>query len=185
MPAISNALKERLKRAANANLARRLILQSFQDQDNDLYEPVDAINVATAISQIPQLIDKVEISPTVHAYDPRTGKCTVRWNLFVLGVNRMYLGDTKHTNISDAVMAIRSGQGLNGEIDTAGIESMYITPIKVANFISRILCKHEEGYIDWDDSTLPTYPMPPLGTSSINAVYSPGTSMYRLGLQNP
>lgn len=185
MAAISNTLKERFKRATNANIARRLILQSFQDQENDLYQPVDAIDVATAISQIPQLIDKTEISPTVHSYDPRTGKAIIRWNLFVLGINRMYLGDTKHESINDACMAIRSGQNLNGIAKANNIDSLYITPIKVANFVSRILKKHEEGYIDWDNSSLPTYPMPPLGTSSINSVYSPGTSMYRLGLQNP
>lgn len=159
-----------------------MILQSFRDQDINLEDPIDPISVATAIGVIPQLIDKVEISPTVHFFDPRTNKCTIRWNLFVLGTNRMYLGDTSHNNIADAVAAIRSGTTVDNDNN---IKNMTVSPLKIAKFVSQILLKHEDGYIKWDDGMSPTYPVPPLGTNSINSMFSPGTSMYRLGLQSP
>ena len=159
-----------------------MILQSFKDQGESLEDAVDPIAVSAAIGVIPQLIDKVEISPTVHYFDPRTNKCVIRWNLFVLGTNRMFLGETSHNNIGDAVADIRSGTSVDNDNN---IKNMSVSPLKIAKFVSTVLLKHEDGYIQWDNGLKPAYPVPPLGTNSINSMFSPGTSMYRLGLQSP
>jgi hypothetical protein len=169
---------ERLRRTLNANQARRRILASFHEQGDPLEENVDAFKIAVALAAIPHLIDKVEICPAIEDYDPRTGRCVLRWNLFILGTQRMYLGETIHDRIQDVVSAVRLG---NVPPYKEGIVASHVTPIKVADFTARVLGGHERGYIDWDARDLPTYPMLPLGMSSITSAYSPGSSMYRLG----
>lgn len=50
---------------------------------------------------VPVLSDKIELIPSPDSIDPTTGVAKLRWDLFVLGTNRMCLGQTTHSSLTE------------------------------------------------------------------------------------
>jgi len=105
----------------------------------------------SAVQDLPQVIpiltSKVEIVPHAAEVDPYQGKAVLSWNLFVLGIHRMYLGDTYHNNLHDLARILRSGNTASIQSDS-GSARRQTTPLRIVSFITRVLGDHEAGYVD-------------------------------------
>lgn len=95
---------------------------------------------------IPSLANKLEIVPHAENIDTSIGKAVLGWNLFVLGNQRMYLGDTHHNDLKGLARQIKTGIILpESAFATARRQT---TPRRVIAFITRVLGDHQAGYID-------------------------------------
>jgi len=108
---------------------------------------------------IPVLASKLEVIPHAEDIDTTMSRAVLGWNLFALGNNRMYLGETYHNNLRDLARQIKSGSisgpGVNvipGSVSTARNQT---TPKNVIMFVTRVLGDHKAGYTDLNPSTVP------------------------------
>ena len=133
---------ERIHSALNKELIKRLLVQYFTQKgfienfDTRLYPPM----IQDLPIQIPQLASKVEVQPNVMNIDPQTGVVQLGWNLFVLGTERLTLGESSHTNLNEVQSAIAGP--LNG---TQKMSST--TPKRIINFIIEVLGNSKDGDI--------------------------------------
>lgn len=138
---------DRIRHALSEDFVRKLLIKFFveagyQDSfDRLLYPPV-AEGIAL---KVPQLMTKVEIEPYAIEVDPMTNTATLGWNLYVLGSHRMFLGETKHGDLKRMAQELRQGQQI-----VSGTAIRQVTPRRVVNFISHVLGRSENGYIDPD-----------------------------------
>jgi len=149
---------DKIKHTANTEVARRLLIKYFVDKgftesfDRQMY-PATIQDLPLVI---PSLSTKIEIVPHAKDIDASQGKAVLGWNLFLLGNQRMYLGETHHNSLHDLARQIRSGsiqipEGI-GSYATARRQT---TPRRVIHFITRVLSGHESGYIDLNPSNIP------------------------------
>jgi len=96
---------------------------------------------------IPVLSSKVEIIPHMENLDNIQGKAVLGWNLFVLGNQRMYLGDTYHNDLQTLARQIKSKTFLIPEGVNPNATRLS-TPRRIIHFIMRALQGHEGGYVD-------------------------------------
>ena len=96
---------------------------------------------------IPQLTTKVEIVPFAEEVDTYQGKAVLGWNLFVLGNQRMYLGQTFHNDLRGLASQLQTGFIMipEGIITNARRQT---TPRRIITFITRVLESHDAGYVD-------------------------------------
>jgi hypothetical protein len=162
-------LQERLRTALNQELIRRLMIRYFVQKgfteagsfNKKIYPPT----LQDLGMQIPQLIGKVEVDTAVEDIDPRTGITKLCWNLFVLGNQRMFLGFSTHTNLSEVRTAI---QGPLSAIHRGS----FATPKRIVNFITQILGKSENGDIASMPKNITIRPgMLPLGTGEVSGYF--------------
>jgi hypothetical protein len=139
---------DNIKHISNTEVIRRLLIKYFFDKgfvesfDRQLYPSI----VQDIPMAIPALASKVEIVPNAVNVDTSLGKAVLGWNIFVLGNQRMYLGETHHNNLQDLARQIKAGL-----IMPEGMQSSarrQTTPRRVVTFITRVLQDHEAGYVD-------------------------------------
>lgn len=144
-----------IKHSLNTDAVRRMLIQYFVEKgftesfDKLLY-PAAMQDITTAI---PIIDSKIEVIPHAVKVDPMAGTATLGWNLFVLGNHRMYLGETFHRDLGDLARQIQSGF-LTME-DTSGSRHQ-TTPRRVVHFITRVLSKHDDGFVDLGERGYPT-----------------------------
>jgi len=104
-------VKNRLKRALQEELVKRLLVKYFKEkglEESLIYPPA----IFDLPYRVPELLNSVEIVPFVESLDPTTNVVTIGWNLFVLGTNRVHLGTSTHTNLMEFKRSLlASGQG--------------------------------------------------------------------------
>lgn len=101
----------------NAELARRLLIKYFHEHgfeenyDRKVFPPL----LQGISNLIPEFNGKIELVPSVAEIDPTNGFARLRWNLFVLGNQRMFLGETEHTQLHDLAKQLDSPSGIVAE----------------------------------------------------------------------
>ena len=135
-------MMDRIHTALNQELIKRLMVRYFTQKgfketfNRKIYPPT----LQDLPVQIPQLAGKIEIQPYVEDIDPNTGVVKLGWNLFVLGVNRIFIGESTHTNLNE----VRSG--VAGPLQNAR-QGIATTPKKITEFIIKILGSSKNGDI--------------------------------------
>lgn len=137
----------RISHAANTEAVRRMLIKYFCDRGFN--ESFDKSVNPVLIQDLPfanaGLDTKIEIQPHAIEIDPTTSKATLGWNMFVLGNQRIYLGETYHQNLLDLARQIRTGQ-----IQPEAIigTRRCTTPRRIISFVERVLNNSDSGYVD-------------------------------------
>ncbi len=147
---------DRFKHVLNTEVVRRLLIKYFIDKgftesfDRQMYPAI----MQDVSMVIPALSNKLEIVPHAQEIDTSMGRAVLGWNLFALGSQRMYLGETYHNSLHDLARQIRSGLV---RVPEAGYHTArrQTTPRRVIAFVTRVLGDHEAGYTDLNPSTRP------------------------------
>jgi len=153
---------DKFKHVSNNEVVRRLLIKYFMDKGCTTSGSFDRQMYPAMIQDISQVIpvlsNKVEVVPYAGEVDPALGRAVLGWNLFVLGNNRMFLGETYHNNLHDLARQIRGG---NIRMPDRGFPNArrQTTPKRVISFITRILHDHEAGYVDLSPTTGPIKPV--------------------------
>lgn len=140
---------EKLKHLSNTEVVRRMLIKYFMDKgftdsfDRHLYPAI----LQDLPMAIPQIANKIEIAPYAEEIDSQLGKAALGWNLFVLGNQRMYLGQTYYNDLQGLARQIQSGFIQVPEGGPAN-SRLQTTPRKVITFIARVLGSHDAGYTD-------------------------------------
>jgi hypothetical protein len=122
------------------------------------------------VQAIPELEGKIEVVPSAEEVDPKTGYAKIRWDMYVLGNQRLFLGFTEHANINEFLVALRSAS------NTLEKHSSYeTTPFDIIRFITRILHNDEAGMIKTvtPANSIVKYAMP-----QFHAYHRPGPARY-------
>ena len=163
---------DRIRQKANTEVIRRLLIKYFMEDkgfadsfDRQLYPSL----IQDLPSVIPVLSSKVEIVPHMDNLDNIQGKAIIGWNMFVLGNQRMYLGETYHNDLASLARQIKSGcimipEGINPNA------TRQTTPRRVIHFITRALEDRKSGYVDL--STPSTNHMTRMGANSAMGMQS-------------
>lgn len=132
--------------ALNRELIKRLLVRYFKQKgfSENFNKPIYPPQIQDITLQVPQLAPKLEITPYVIDLEP-TGEAKLGWNLFVLGTQRMFLGESRHTNLSEIQASIA------GPLSSTRHSITDATPKRIINFITAILSKSKNG----DISTTP------------------------------
>lgn len=144
-----------IKHAANTEVVRRLLIKYFLDKgfvesfDRQLYPAL----IQDLPYFIPALAGKIEVVPHVEELDILRSRAIIGWNLFVLGNQRMYLGDTFHSDLRDLARHITGGTLVIPEAHSNARRQT--TPKQIINFITRVLSMHDGGYVDLNPSPPP------------------------------
>jgi hypothetical protein len=144
---------ERVRHMANTDTIRRLLIKYFMDKgyDKSFDLQVYPRNLQDLTSVIPVLSSKIEITPHCIDIDTALGRAVLGWNMFALGDQRMYLGETYHNNLHDLASQIKQGMmGNSGDAQNQnqGQATRTTTPRKIVAFITRVFGHHKSGYID-------------------------------------
>ncbi len=140
---------DQIKHIANAEAIKRHLIKYFVDKgfesfNKQIFPPI----LQDITLKIPILASKIEVIPNVEQIDVTIDKATLTWNLFVLGNQRMYLGQTFHNGLANLARQIRSGY-IGSDQAGPDITSRHTTtPKKIIFFISRVLNSNEAGYVD-------------------------------------
>lgn len=135
---------QKIQKVLNEELIKRLLRKYFhakglsESMDKPIYPPI----VQDLVKFIPQLIGKIEIVPNVENIDPHGGDIKIEWNMFVLGTNRMYLGESEHRNLAEI------NQIQIGSISQTTPSVKKATPNKIVEFVTKILSKSRAGIIN-------------------------------------
>lgn len=152
-PTIDSFDIDRIKHILNSDVVNKLLIKYFMSKgfnesfDNQLYPAV----LQDLTMTVPVLSSKIEVVPNAKDVDLSMDKAVLSWNLFALGNQRMYLGDTYHTGLQDLARQIRGGVIAIPE-NNHGIARRQTTPRRVIAFISRVLGDHNDGYVDLKNS---------------------------------
>lgn len=140
--------RTRVHHAANTEAVKRILIKYFKEHCgfNESFDK--AVNPVT-LQDMPfvnlELQNKIEIEPHAVEVDPTTSRATLGWNLFVLGNQRMYLGETYHANLLDLARQIKTGFILPEATLTT---KRCTTPRRIINFIERVLSNSQGGMVD-------------------------------------
>ena len=145
-----------VKHALVMETVRKSLYQFFENRNLDL----DAIIYPPLIRDINKEVEvvgnKIEIIPHVVDIDPTTNYVRIGWNLFVLGTNRMYLGDTVHRSLSQL------DQQVEDPLFSGSAEPLR-TPRQIVEFIVSVMFKHKLGR----PGVIPTYEKPSIDISKL------------------
>jgi len=139
---------DKIKSKANLEAVKRVLIKYFHDKgfgesfDRQLY-PAIIQDISFAI---PAFGNKIEVVPHIEELDQTSDKAVLGWNLFVLGNQRMYLGDTHHHNLSRLAEELKTGQLVIPENCSGAMRTT--TPRRVVNFIIRVLENKKSGFVD-------------------------------------
>ncbi len=132
-----NVLVDQLRLALSQEFVRRSLIKYFSDKNyTNFMVSVYPPSIKDLPVAVPELSNKLEIVPYVVEFDPIGGKATVGWNLFVLGNNRMDLGESTHSNVTEIEKATLS-HGYGGKK----------TPKDIIDFIMSVLSTSKAGII--------------------------------------
>lgn len=144
-------LSNKLELLFNKELIRRLLIKYFNEKGvKDNFDiKIYPLIIQDLTESVPELFGKVEIIPHAINLDPQTGSAKIGWNLFVLGNQRMYLGETEHSNMANLASQISSGS-INDD-EEEWIHRNGRSPRDIIKFISRILGNSTNGIISHSD----------------------------------
>jgi hypothetical protein len=152
---MDSQIVDKLKHITNTEVIRRLLIKYFVDKgfvesfDRQMYPGI----IQDLPMVIPALANKVEVVPHAEDIDTALGKAVIGWNLFVLGNQRMYLGETHHNNLQDLARQIHAGVIMpEGTMASARRQT---TPKRIVSFLTRVLSDHQSGYVDLAPTTRP------------------------------
>lgn len=137
------ALVDRLRRRLSKIFSKKKLTEYFnrkgyEDFDEYVYPPV----LQDMPVVIPELRNKVEITPFSERIDPTSGLVEIGWNLFVLGTNRSFVGYSYHN----------SAQDLNREHAAIAGNNLPHKPKKrvvdIIEFIVETLGREKDGLLD-------------------------------------
>ncbi len=157
-PDLDSYTIDRIKHVANTEVVRRLMIKYFIDKGFGESKTFDCQMYPALIQDLPMVIpvlgNKLEIVPFANEIDTSQGRAVLGWNLFVLGNQRMYLGETYHNSLQDLARQIRTGVI---RVPEAGFHTArrQTTPRRVVSFVTRILSTHDQGYVDLNPGTRP------------------------------
>jgi hypothetical protein len=153
-----NILLNRVKQSLNTELVKRMLNKYFAEKGFDNFQRrVYAPMLQDLPYRIPELLNKIEIVPFVKEINPATGQTVMGWNLYVLGTNRMYLGDTSHNNMSEFQRAI-AGPTPNSVANDSK------NPKEIVDFVLKVLAASKSGQI----RPQPQMPLQPSPRAIIN-----------------
>jgi len=162
---------DKIRYHANAEVVRRLLIKYFIEKgytesfDRQLYPCL----IQDLPLVIPVLSSKVEVIPHMENLDNIQGKAMLGWNLFVLGHQRMYLGETYHNDLASLARQIRTRSFLIPEGSNIHATRLS-TPRRVIHFVTRAMKGHTNGYVD-------------LAAPSSNQSFRMGSNLNALGMQ--
>jgi len=134
-------LVHKLQHVLNQELIKRSLIRYFTEKGCDNFKrPVYAPMVQDLPLRIPELINKLEIVPYAKEINPVNGQVTVGWNLFVLGNNRMSLGESTHNNMSELQRAINGPM-----IDSITMDNR--SPEDIIDFVIKVLSNSKSGML--------------------------------------
>lgn len=159
---------ERLKRVFNNEFLKRSMIKYFTEKGFDnfnktIYAPV----LQDLPYMVPELLNKVEIVPYVKETNPATGQFLIGWNLFVIGMNRMDLGDSFHNNMNELKQAVNGPP--NGPANYNALKS----PKDIIDFIMAILENSRSGLIQ-PQQDMPNAPSVPVNRPKVGPTGSGG-----------
>jgi hypothetical protein len=148
---------DKIRHALNTDVVRRMLIQYFVGKG--FTESFDRIMYPAVMQDLtvacPVLAAKVEVVPHCVDIDPVARRAVLGWNLFVLGTQRMYLGETHHQDLGELARQIQmgmispqAGQIMPSEGMPRGVARRQTTPRQVIAFLTRVLGQHESGYVD-------------------------------------
>jgi hypothetical protein len=147
---------DKLKKVSNTEVIRRLMIKYFVDKgfvesfDRQMYPGL----IQDLPMVIPALSNKIEVVPHAEEIDTSIGKAVLGWNMFILGNQRMYLGETYHNNLQDLARQVKTGI-IMPEETLGSTARRQTTPRRIVAFITRVLGDHKAGYIDLAPGTRP------------------------------
>lgn len=140
---MNNTLQEVLRRLLNEELIRRLLTKYFvtkgiaqENFEAHIYPPI----MQDITQMVPQLSDLVEIEASVKDFHP-SGRVKLSWNLFALGNQRMSLGESSHSNLSELKQVQLGSENKKSAVRSA-------SPKSIIEFITKVLGTSEGGAID-------------------------------------
>ena len=139
---------DRIKSRANLEAVKRVLIKYFHDKgfaesfDRQLYPAL----IQDLPLAIPAFGNKIEVIPHIEELDQESDKAVLGWNLFVLGNQRMYLGDTHHHSLPRLAEELKTGQLVIPEHCANAMRTT--TPRRVINFITRVLENKKRGFVD-------------------------------------
>jgi len=141
-------IQDKLENAFAQELIRKLVVKYFHQKgfgenfDEKVYPPL----ISDIGESIPELAGRLEVEPFAAEVDPTTGQARLGWNLFVLGSQRMYLGETQHAELSNLAKQLENTDShMPGEIDEYAPARFTRTARDIVNFIVRALRHKEAG----------------------------------------
>lgn len=147
---MSDLQRDHLRRELNAESVRRLLIKYFVERGYTNFDrPANPTMIQDLTLTIPYLETKLDIEPHALEIDPTTGKAILGWNLFVLGNQRLFLGETMHANLSELARQIKNNQIIIEDLSAC---RRCTTPRRIINFIERTLSKSLGGYVDLTDT---------------------------------
>lgn len=139
MGTTQSSLLRRVRKAINREIVKKGLFEYFQRKGlTDPHALVMPNLLIDMESDIPELHGKIEVRPWNEDHDPFVGVLRARWNLFVLGINRMDLGKTVHTNIND----LTEGSSLQHPDRAEPTQNV----ASIMTFVLRVLGKSEHGF---------------------------------------
>lgn len=145
---------DKLRATLNNEVAERLLVRYFMSKgfektslDRLIYPPL----LQDMQFAITEMADKIEVTPYVKNINPMSDTAELGWNLFVLGNQRCFLGESSHVGLKRLALQLQHGQIL-AEDQSA---SRQTTPRRIISFIVRVLQAHTEGYINLTPRIIP------------------------------
>jgi len=139
--------RARVRHAANTEAVRRMLIKYFVDRGFE--ESFDRSVNPVMIQDLPianvGLETKIEIEPHALEIDPTTGRGVLGWNMFVLGNQRIFLGETHHASLLELARQIKAGQI---QVEAIVGTRRCTTPRRIITFIERVLSDRLGGYTD-------------------------------------
>ena len=143
---------DQFRHSLNNEVARRLLIRYFLNKG---YECFDQLIYPPLIQDLPyaiqEMVDKVEVIPHAKNIDPLSDSATLGWNLFVLGHQRIYLGETYHNGLKQLALQLQRG----AVIAESQMATHQTTPKRIVAFIIRILESHEGGFVNLTPRVMP------------------------------
>ena len=127
----------KVENALKAEIARKSLLKYLFDKGiTNIHMKINPIDIQDINIECAPLADKVEIKPHVADINPENDSATIEWDLFVLAVNRMNLGQTDHCDIINLARELDGTAIVN---DTLIGSRNQITAKAFVDFVSAIL----------------------------------------------
>lgn len=157
-----------MKQVFNNEYLKRTMIKYFTEKGFDnfnrtVYAPI----LQDMPYLVPELLNKVEVVPYVKETNPATGQFLIGWNLFVLGMNRMDLGDSYHNTMNDLKQAVNGPpQGVNNY-------NALKSPKDIIDFVMMVLENSKGGSIQLQPDAVSS-PLPPMNRPKVGPTGSGG-----------
>lgn len=141
-------LVDKLEKTFNTELTQRLLIRYFHERgysrnfDRKVYPPM----LQNLTEDIPELNGKIELIPHAIEIDPTNGFARIGWNLFILGNQRMYLGETEHTQLQELARQMADGYVMT-EQESPIVSRNERTARDIVSYITRVLGSSDGGTI--------------------------------------